>query len=724
MREGDPERALKAYARAKDWRRAAQLAAELGLEDKLVEYSLMSAFGRIPEKGLGVLQSAELLTRQGHHEEAIPLFEKKKAFHRAGDLALGLRQHERAAQFFKQAGAWPKAARCYEEAGKIREALNVLEEGVRKLESGGGAAGSSVEELKLLQADLLIRLGRSESVSKLLGSMRPSPRIADLYERSGLHTEAVRCQLDLGRFEEAVRIASRSSNRERLQAEIYLRTGRPVEAGDLFAQRGLAREAAQAYEAGQEWGRAAYRWEAAGEPLLAASAYEKAGRLRDAGRCFEAAGQPQRAAEVYARAGDVAQAASIHVRKGQAVEAARKYLAAGDSARAASVLIQIQPTEADYAEAAILLAPLLIAEKFHGDALARLERIPTGAIPAGGTPPLGLEHDYWRARALEALGRSEAAQASYERVVKRDPAHRDAKTRLETLRPATLAVPALPKAPNAALTAPVVGGQLAGRYELLSEIGRGGMGRVYKARDQELGEIVAVKTMLTRAEGGFGDEERLLREVQICRRISHPNVVRVYDLGRFPGGLFVTMEYIEGSSLEEVLAFESPLPFPRIRSILAEIAAGLHEAHSQGVVHRDLKPANVFVAANRVKILDFGIASMSGLGTRLTQVGFVMGTPMYMSPEQIQGQELDGRSDLYSLGVLAYTLIAGREPFDSAQATLLVLQHLQQGPPDIRKHRSDIPENWLALLNRLLEKRPEDRFQSAKELLEALAGLD
>ena len=727
MREGDPERALKAYVRAKDWRRAAQLAAELGHEDKLVEYSLMAAFGRVPEKGLGVLQAAELLVKQGRHEEAIPLFEKKKAFHRAGDLALGLRQHERAAQFFKQAGAWPRAARCYEEVGKLREALQVLEEGVRKLEGGFGgsaAAGSSVEELKLLQADLLIRLGRGESVPKLLGSLRPSPRIADLYERGGLHTEAVRCQLDLGRVEEAARIAASSPNRERLQAQIYLRVGRPVEAGDLFAQLGLAREAAQAYEAGQAWGRAAYRWEAAGEPLRAAEAYEKAGRLRDAGRCFEAAGQPRRAAEVYARAGDVAQAASIHARKGQAVEAARKYLAAGDQVRAASVLIQMQPSEADYAEGAILLAPLLIAEKFHEDALARLERIPQGGIPAGGTPPLALEYDYWRARALEALGRSEAAQASYERVVKRDPGHRDAKQRLEVLRPTTLAVPVLAGTPGTAFTSPVPGGRLAGRYELLSELGRGGMGRVYKARDLELGEIVAVKTMLTRAEGGFGDEERLLREVQICRRISHPNVVRVYDLGRFPGGLFVTMEYIEGSTLDELLAFEAPLPFARIRSILLEIASGLHEAHSQGVVHRDLKPANVFVAADRVKILDFGIASMSGLGTRLTQVGFVMGTPMYMSPEQIQSQELDGRSDLYSLGVVAYTLIAGREPFDSDQATLLVLQHLQKGPPDIRTFRPETPESWVALLARLLEKRPEDRFQSAQELSAALARLD
>ena len=150
-------------------------------------------------------------------------------------------------------------------------------------------------------------------------------------------------------------------------------------------------------------------------------------------------------------------------------------------------------------------------------------------------------------------------------------------------------------------------GCLAERYEILAELGRGGMGRVYKAYDLELGEIVAIKTLIA-PDDVFGEEPRLLREVQICRRISHPNVVRVYDIGRFEGGLFVTMEYIDGMNLEAVIAEESPLPFARVRSILSEIASGLQEAHAQGIVHRDLKPANVMVTGSRLKILDFGIA--------------------------------------------------------------------------------------------------------------------
>ncbi len=199
--------------------------------------------------------------------------------------------------------------------------------------------------------------------------------------------------------------------------------------------------------------------------------------------------------------------------------------------------------------------------------------------------------------------------------------------------------------------------------------------------------------------------------------------MRVYDLGKFDRGLFVTMEYLEGVSLEEVIKNDAPLPFARIRSLLADAAAGLQEAHEQGIVHRDLKPGNLMMTGNRLKILDFGIASMRGLGARLTQVGMVLGSPMYMSPEQIRGRELDGRSDFYSLGLIAYTLIAGREPFEATEPTVLVLQKLREDPPDIRAFRPETPDAWAWFLGRLLAREREERFASARELLEALALL-
>jgi len=706
---------------------------------------LISAFGRSPH-GPAALQTAERLARKGRHDEAVPLFERAGDFLRAGESALALRQPLQAAQFFEKAQAWERAARCFEDAGDLREALRAMEEAERSLETrdaGRMAATPRLTELKLKRADLLVRLGRREPAGALLRPLSPSPRVAELLERAGHYEEALQCHLDLGNPEEATRLAGKVPDRERLLAQIHLRSGRPVEAGDLFARLGLAREAAEAYETGREWSRAAYRWEAAGEPRRAAQAYEKAGRPADAARCCKAA-DPGKAVEAPARkteearqpvpattprAATVTGVAPSPARQSQALRRARELLAVGDKAKAASLLMPMWPADSGFAEGAFLLAPLLIVEGFYEEALERLRRIPADAIPLAAAPPLDLELNYWEGRCLEAMGELEAAQACYARVTASDVHYRDVLDRTESLRgtpPAASSIPeAAPEPPAwpAPSDTPVVGRRLAGRYELLAELGRGGMGRVYKAFDHGLSEVVAIKTVLAAGDGVLAEESRLLREVQICRRISHPNVVRVYDIGQFDGGLFVTMEHIEGRRLDEVTAQESPLPFARIRSLLSEMAAGLHEAHAQGIVHRDLKPANVMVTASRLKILDFGIASMAGLSARLTHTGTVMGSPMYMSPDQVEGLELDGRTDLYSMGLVAYSLIAGREPFEIAEPMVLLFKKLREDPPDVRQVRPDTPEPWAALLARLLARRREDRFQSAQEVLDALAAL-
>jgi tetratricopeptide (TPR) repeat protein len=568
--------------------------------------------------------------------------------------------------------------------------------------------------MTLLRVELLRQLGRESAANVLLSSIPPSLRAAELLERAGQIEPAVYLYLDLGETERATRAAARAADRDRLMARIHLRSGRAVEAGNLFAQIGLTREAAEAYEAGDDWGSAAYRWEAAREPRRAAEAYERAGRLRDAARCFTVAGLSERAAEAMARAVRASDRSLKPVpapQRGRALEAASRHLAAGEKARAASVLMQVGPGEPDFGHAAVLLAPLLVEERFYDEALARLRQ-----IPAGTDRPLAGERHHWEGRIHEALGNASAAQECYEKALALVPDHGESQRRLAGLREGSQPVPVPPDDDDLLIR----GSLLAGRYDVLSLLGRGGMGRVYKAHDRELDEIVAIKTVLRPATS---DEVRLFREVQICRRISHPNVVRVYDLGRFPGGVFVTMEHLEGRNLDRVIAEDAPLPFERIRAILSEVAAGLAEAHSLGVVHRDLKPANVMLTATRVKILDFGIACMQGVDARLTQAGFVMGSPMYMSPDQLQGKELDGRSDLYSLGILAYTLIAGREPFDNPDPTVLALKQLREPHPDARTFRPETPSAWIDLLDGLLEKEPEDRFQSAQEVLDVLALL-
>ncbi len=278
-------------------------------------------------------------------------------------------------------------------------------------------------------------------------------------------------------------------------------------------------------------------------------------------------------------------------------------------------------------------------------------------------------------------------------------------------------------------TALTSGGLLQGqvlnnRYEIVGELGTGGMSKVYRARDLEFDDEVAIKTLITPSIGRSEDEERLLREVQICRKITHPNVVRVHDMGRFPGGIFIIMELLEGPGLDQVILEQAPLPLHIVRKLLGEIAAALAEAHRLKIIHRDLKPGNVILVDGRVKVLDFGIARMNdGSSAHLTRTGEVIGSPLFMAPEQIQGKSLTGACDLYALGVIAFTMLTGREPFISESSTEIVLQHIHNPPPDVRTLRPELSEPWSDLLERLLAKDPAERYASADEMIEAVARL-
>ncbi|MFP5287193.1 MAG: hypothetical protein ACLGI9_15750, partial [Thermoanaerobaculia bacterium] len=329
-RQGDFPRAIEAFGRAGDWRRAAELAGKVKDEPELVRCSLMAGLGRVPEgyADADAARAAELLASQRQHDLAIPLFEAAWELHRAAECALAARDPVRAARLYERAGDRLEATRCLRSAGKPREALQMLEEGSQTT-PGGLPSPAHQEETVLLRAELLRQLGRDSAATALLASIPPSLHAAELLERSGQTEQAVYCYLALGETERATRAAAKCSDRDRLLARIYLRSGRALEAGHLFAQTGLTREAAEAYEAGRDWASAAYRWEAAREPRRAAEAYEKAGRLRDASRCFAAAGLPARAAELAERAARASDRSLKPIparRPGKALDAASRHL--------------------------------------------------------------------------------------------------------------------------------------------------------------------------------------------------------------------------------------------------------------------------------------------------------------------------------------------------------------------------------------------------------------
>jgi serine/threonine-protein kinase len=287
---------------------------------------------------------------------------------------------------------------------------------------------------------------------------------------------------------------------------------------------------------------------------------------------------------------------------------------------------------------------------------------------------------------------------------------------------ATVAAP-LPAA-AAASTGSLDSGELVGgRFRILGLLGQGGMGCVYQVRDVELDEVVALK-MLRRDRAADAEElERFRREARLARRVTHPNVARIFDIGEHGPEKFITMELVEGESLADQLVRNGPLPLARLVEVGRQICAGLSAAHEAGVIHRDLKPANVLVdRAGRAVITDFGIARDLDPGDGSKTVG-VIGTPAYMAPEQIEGGSVDARTDVFAAGAMLYELSSGGLPFLGSSPMAMAAARLSHAPRDPRLARPDLPPALVAVLMRALARRPADRYPTAAALGEALAKL-
>jgi serine/threonine-protein kinase len=271
------------------------------------------------------------------------------------------------------------------------------------------------------------------------------------------------------------------------------------------------------------------------------------------------------------------------------------------------------------------------------------------------------------------------------------------------------------------------GSLFANRYEMKELLGAGGMGVVYRAFDRELQEPVAIKTLRTEAlAGGNVALERFKQEIRLARRIAHRNVVRTYDLGEVGGTYYLTMEYVEGTSLKQLISSRGKLPIPVTLTIGKQLCRALEVAHAEGVIHRDIKPQNMVVEPNGfLKVMDFGIARLANppQGKGLTEAGMSIGTPDYMSPEQLSGSELDARSDLYAAGVVLFECVTGRVPFEAETTWALVAKHLEEEAPDPRTLNGAVPEGLARLIVRAMAKAPTDRYQSAPEMHDALALL-
>ena len=256
-----------------------------------------------------------------------------------------------------------------------------------------------------------------------------------------------------------------------------------------------------------------------------------------------------------------------------------------------------------------------------------------------------------------------------------------------------------------------------GRYEILGELGQGAMGVVYKAKDPLIDRVVAIKTInlglaLDEKEEYEG---RFYQEAKAAGRLNHPNIVTIYDVGKSADVAYIAMEFLQGRELRDIMNDGGLLPVDQVLDIVAQVALGLAYAHEHEIVHRDVKPSNIMVVRDgHVKITDFGIARMASSAVR-TQTGMVLGSPKYMSPEQVMGKNIDQRSDIFSLGVMLYEMLTGQAPFNGDNVNAIMYQTLNAAPPLPNSLNSTVPEMLNFIVAKALAKSVDDRYQNAKD---------
>jgi tetratricopeptide (TPR) repeat protein len=496
----------------------------------------------------------------------------------------------------------------------------------------------------------------------------------------------------------------------RLLARFHLERGQHETAAAHFEAAGELAQAAELWQSTAKFERAAQLFEQAGDDDRAAENFRSAGKLLRAGDAYARAGSYDSAVDCFSKAGDVGRWIDSLAKSGRVYEAAKVALDQGDRSRAIQYLSAVAVSDPDYPDAVVHLAQAYEAEGHVGLAIYKLEE-----LVATRGDEVRLEAIDLLAQLCEQAAEFEKALQALERLRRRDPGYPSLATRIEELKKRRSRQGAV----SGSTTQP--GGGAAEfssefRYEILEELGRGGMGIVFKARDRRLGRNIALKRLPDNLRDHPKAVELFLREARAAAALNHPNIVTLFDAGQEGGTCYITMELLEGMPLHKVLRARGRLSAGNVAKIGGQVATGLAYAHEQGIVHRDIKTANLFFTTQKVvKIMDFGLAKMVEEVRRSTTV--IGGTPYYMAPEQSAGQQVDHRADLYSLGVTFYELLTGSVPFREGDVTF---HHRHTPPTDPRQIAPDIPDALADLVLQMLAKSPDDRVRSAGEVVARL----
>ena len=709
---------------------AAELCVESGLHDAAVKYYVQAEeFVRAAEVRHDqnrFQEASDLYIQAGQYDAAASLFAARNEFEKAGDCYRKGGRMSVAAEMYEKAGRYLLAGECYMRCEfhrhaaqaylKVQDwdrAAKALEKAIEEETLAGGtqmdgAKRADLRKLVVQAGHLYDQGGNFEKAAQVLEAgecweaageiaMRNElyERAADYFRRANMIPEAA----------EALRACGEDQAAAQLLGEFHRDKDRPEEAAELLIEAGDFASAGDLFRNLERYERAGECYERGGDAIQAAEMFRLAGVHDRAAANYERVSHYEEAAECAAAAGNLAQQAEYLVKGGKWIQAGKVLLKAKNHDGAIKVLQQVPAEHGDFRKAAAALGEIFRAKGKHTLAVKKfLHAIGDGELEAGN-----IDLHYKLATVYEAAGQAREASEIYEKILAADYHYKDVEERLEVTR--SLAVAQPPVSGSGSSDSLTPSGR-PGRYRVQGELGRGGMGIVYKAEDTVLDRPVAFKVLPDALRDNPQALKNFLREAKSAAKLNHPNIVTVYDAGEQDGRYYIAMEYVDGTTLKEIVRSRGAVAPKGVLHVLLQMCAALHYAHAQKVVHRDIKTANtMWTRDKKAKIMDFGLAKVVEEVRNHTTL--VSGTPYYMSPEQTLGKNVDHRTDLYSLGVTIFELLTGTLPFREGNVPY---HHVHTPAPDPRELNPQVPAVLAEAVNACLQKDPADRPQSAGDL--------
>ncbi|MBN1295391.1 protein kinase, partial [bacterium] len=685
-KKGEFHRAAEIYLSLGEHYRAIELLIASGETDRAGELLIQNnradeAVALFLDRG-NVNRALEILKQQGNffkaavickqrrrYREAAAFYEKCGLLSEVARMLIEERDYRRAADYFVRSNMFQSAAEAFEMAAKETDQKNLFGH-------GGHQADDAIRRaLWMKAAKAWEKVPNLEKAAKMYQDLLEWPIAAKLFETIGNFRKALFCYEQADDKDNSIRLLRNMNMLEKADRLMAIRSeesGDHLTAAKLALQHNDFARAAEYYEKAGEYLLAGENYEKAQAFLLAAEAYFRADQIEKAARMYQASGNIDTAAQLFEQLNFVSEAVKLHVLSQNFIRAAELLLDNDKTEEALRLLLRV-PDEHPSQRSIRRLKAL---------AYFRLKKVDSGyklvsELLDQPTSAETVDIQYEYANALREDGALEHALATYQRIVEYDRNYRETMKYLNWCAAMEETISA--KVSDTIVGELPIGMVIASRYELLELLGKGGMGVVYRAADRELNLAVALKILRPKLSYDPDFIEMFKREVTLARMLAHPNIIKIYDLNRVGNLWFVSMEYLMGQEVKDIIIQQRMLPSERVISIGSQILSALDHSHSKNLIHSDIKPQNIFIDSNdHATLVDFGIARTLGSQVREQTV---YGTPGYISPEQITGNPATQRSDIYSLGVTLYEMVTGDMPFEDETVDQILENQLKRLPP-------------------------------------------